>query len=58
MEITSAQYYKLEGQDENSGIKVTIGDRVWCVDLSNNSRIYREVMRQVEAGTLTIAEAE
>ena len=58
MEITSAQYYKIEAQDEVRGIKVTIGDREWCADLSNDSRIYREVMRQVEAGTLTIADAE
>ena len=58
MEITSAQYYKNPEQDEISGILVTIGDNVWSVDLSNDSRIYREVMRQVNVGTLTIAEAE
>jgi hypothetical protein len=57
MQITSAQYtVNLSG--ETIGIKVTINDVVWHVPLDPANRYYAEIMRQVEAGTLTIAEAE
>ena len=54
--ITNAQYYTLgEG---NEGIKATINGEIICVPLSEGNRHYDEIMRQVEAGTLTIADAE
>ena len=53
-------YIALKGSDtnENGGITATIDGVVTCVPLSQNNRHYIEIMRQVEAGTLTIAEAE
>ncbi len=67
MEITSAQYIQDEGV--NSGIKInnsqTVdpdgnGNSVYIItvpiDPANSD--YAEIMRQVEAGDLTIAEAD
>jgi hypothetical protein len=57
MNITSAQYtVGLEGT--NSGIKATIDGTEMSVPLNPANRHYAEIMRQVEAGTLVIQEAE
>lgn len=56
MNITSAQY--LSGLDgTNSNIKATIDGETLFVSLDPANRHYAEIMRQVEAGTLVIAEA-
>ena len=55
MNITSAQYFADEGN--NSGIKATIDGQEWSVPLDPANRHYAEIMRQVEAGELTIQEA-
>ena len=51
--ITSAQY--TEG---NECIKATIDGTEMFVPLDPANRHYAEIMRQVEAGELTIAEAD
>ena len=57
MNIESAQYaVNMEG--ENSGITATIDGIQMSVPLDPANRHYAEIMRQVEAGTLTIADAE
>jgi len=56
MNITSAQYVQEEGQ--NVSIRATIDGAEWGVPLSPSNRHYAEIMRQVEAGELSIAEAE
>ena len=57
MNITSAQY--AFGFDEQlSGIKATIDGVVCFVPLAPGNRHYDEIMRQVEAGTLVIQEAD
>ena len=56
MEITNAQYVQFENQ--NVSIKATIDGEVMSVPLVVGNRHYDEIMRQVDAGTLTIAEAE
>jgi hypothetical protein len=57
MNITSAQYFNsLEGT--KTGIKATINAVVWSVPLEPGNRHYDEIMRQVAAGTLTIADAD
>lgn len=58
MNITSAQYIKNEFSDISSCIKATIDGQKWSVPLSPANRHYAEIMRQVEAGTLTILAAE
>ena len=56
MQITSAQYIAFEGT--NSSIRATIDGQELFVPLDPNNRHYAEIMRQVEAGTLTITEAD
>ena len=56
MDITNAQYEAFEGS--NVAIKATIYDNEVIVPLDTANRHYREVMRHVEAGTLTIADAD
>jgi len=58
MNITNAQYYFGEDGITNSGIRATIDGVEMSVPLSVGNRHYDEIMRQVEAGTLTIADAE
>lgn len=56
MQITSAQYINYMG--ETSSIKATIDGVELSVPLDLANRHYAEIMRQVDAGTLTIADAE
>jgi len=59
--ITSAQYIAMTMPNEtteNTGIKVTIDENSIFVPIAPGNRHYDEIMRQVEAGTLTIADAE
>jgi hypothetical protein len=58
MNISSAQYIVREDTGENSAIKAFIDDVEMFVPLDPANRHYAEIMRQVEAGTLTIQEAE
>jgi hypothetical protein len=57
MNITSAQY-DADMDGNNSGIKATIDGQEMFVPLDPANRHYAEILRQVEAGTLTIADAE
>ena len=60
MNITSAQWVSDEstGNDEHS-ITFVVDGKTWHVsNPSVGNRFYDEIMRQVEAGTLTIADAE
>jgi len=56
MQITSAQY--IANEDINTSIKATIDGQELFVPLDPANRHYAEIMRQVEAGTLTIQDAE
>ena len=57
MTITTAQYtVYMDGN--NSGIQATIDGQVMSVPLDPANRHYAEILRQVEAGTLTIQEAD
>ena len=57
MEITSAQYYNdLDGNQ--SGIIATIDGVNMSVPFDPANRHYAEILRQVAAGTLTIADAD
>ena len=58
MNITAAQYVS-DALSANTGvIKATIDGQELFVPLDPANRHYVEIMRQVEAGTLTIAEAD
>ena len=57
MNITAAQYtLGLDGV--NFGIKATIDGTEMSVPLDPANRHYAEILRQVEAGELTIQDAE
>jgi hypothetical protein len=56
MNITSAQYLNVDST--NIAIQAIIDGREWSVPLDPANRHYAEIMRQVEAGELTIAEAD
>ncbi len=58
MEITNAKYYRDEMSNKNTSINCVIDGEQHSVPLAPGNRHYEEIMRQVNAGTLTIAEAE
>ena len=59
MIITSAEYILNEAKDGNGTvIKATIDGIEMSVPLDLDNRHYAEIMRQVDAGTLTIQEAD
>jgi len=57
MDITVAQYVAdIDGS--NSSVKATIDGQVMFVPLDPANRHYAEILKQVEAGDLTIQEAD
>ena len=58
MNITSAQYTLDIDGVTNASIQATIDGQELSVPLDLANRHYAEIMRQVEAGTLTIQDAE
>ena len=57
MNITYAKYEK-NLQDEVTSIYIIADDKHLKVPLRSENRHYAEIMRQVEAGELTIQEAD
>jgi hypothetical protein len=57
MNITTAQY-QTDMDGNNSNIKATIDGQVMFVPLAPANRHYAEILKQVEAGTLTVADAD
>jgi len=57
MNITSAQYME-DMSGNNSAINATIDGVKMSVPLDPANRHYAEIMRQVEAGDLTIEDAD
>ena len=55
--ITSVQYIQNE-MGINNTIRATINGKEIFVPLSAGNTYYAEIMRQVEAGTLTIQDAD
>lgn len=59
MDISSAEYYIGPNGEGNVGITVTTTDGIKInVPLDTNNSDYNEIMRQVAAGDLTIADAD
>ena len=63
MNITSAQYIDdFTGSGQHISIKITVdegdGPEEVTVPLDTDNRHYDEILRQVEAGTLTIQDAD
>jgi len=57
MNIVNAKYFK-DSLDNIDGIKATIDGQELSIPLDPNNRHYAEILRQVESGELTIAEAD
>jgi len=57
MNITEAQYFN-NLLNETPLIRVVIDNVEMTVPIAEGNRHYDEIMRRVEAGTLTIADAE
>jgi len=57
MNIVNAKYFK-DILDNIDGIKATIDGQELSIPLDPNNRHYAEILRQVESGELTIAEAD
>jgi len=58
MNITAAKYMAHPITNENDGIEATIEGQAYYIPLAVGNTHYDEIMRQVEAGTLTIADAD
>jgi len=58
MEIKNAKYIKNITDQEKIGISATIDGTDMTVPFDPDNRHYAEIMRQVDAGTLTIEDAD
>ena len=58
IEITNAKYFKHSISNENVGISCVMNGRHYCVPLAIDNTYYDEIMRQVDAGELTIEPAD
>ena len=58
MNITSAQYQYSQQAQANIAIAATIDGVEYSVPMEAGNRHYDEIMKQVEAGDLTIADAD
>ena len=57
LNITSAQY-NADMDGNNSSVQATIDGQEMSVPLDSGNRHYAEILKQVEAGTLVIVDAE
>jgi len=58
MNIESPRYVLHFEGEENIGINAVVDGVLMAIPLNPANRHYAEILRQVEAGTLTISEAE
>ena len=58
LNITSAQYVSDPISNQNLSVKIVVDGETMFVPLNTANRHYAEILRQVEAGTLTIADAD
>jgi hypothetical protein len=60
MNIESAQYTTgmMDSDNTNTGIRATVDGQEVHIPLDPANRHYAEILKQVEAGTLTVAAAE
>lgn len=58
MNITSAKYVLSPTTNENDSIIAVINNETWSVPIIVGNTHFDEILRQVEAGELTIADAD
>ena len=55
--ITNAQYYN-DFDGKKLGVRATVNGKSWHIPLDPENSFYAEILRQVEAGDLTIEDAD
>ena len=58
MNITSAQYTKDIISGNIDTVKIVVDNKEMYVPIDNQNKDYAEILKQVDAGTLTIKDAE
>tara|TARA_R100000544_G_C2170353_1_gene31915 strand:+ start:341 stop:523 length:183 start_codon:yes stop_codon:yes gene_type:complete len=60
MNITNAKYHPLDGDNTNPNVSITckIDGIIHSVPIAEDNTTYAEILRQVAAGTITIADAD
>ena len=58
MIITSAKYNADIRTGDNCSVNIVVDGKVMSVPLNSDNIHYAEILRQVDAGTLTIADAD
>ena len=60
MNITSAKYLEMEvqGVTQNVAVEIVVDGITMAVPMDSNNSDYIEIQRQVNEGTLTIADAD
>ena len=58
MNITNAQYIKNEDSEEPHAVNCLVDGVPHCVPMNSDNSHYAEIVRQVEAKELTIADAD
>ena len=60
MKIENAKYHALDGDNNNPNVSIncTINGKFYSVPISEDNTDFTEIMRQVAAGELTIADAD
>lgn len=56
MNITSAKYFAINGV--NTSVNIVVDGKKISVPMDTDNSDYAEILRQVAAGTLTIADAD
>ncbi len=58
MVITNEKYLKDEKTNTNDGVSATIDGQGYNIPMDTSNRHYKEILKQVADGTITIAEAD
>lgn len=56
--IKSPKYFKVPGEDRNIGIEATVDGKPLIIPLDEENTLYEQILKEVKAGTLTIADAD
>ena len=58
IQFENAKYVKSKIINEVASIDATVGGQKWSIPLDENNTMYAEIKRQVDAGELTIEDAD
>jgi hypothetical protein len=58
IQFENAKYVKSKTTNEIAAINATVAGQKWSIPLDENNTMYAEIKRQVDAGELTIEDAD